>query len=341
MRARLTELGVPCPRWAQVDGRGRADGLRRRGRLAGRGQDPARRLRRQGRPRRRVRGRGRGLAGRRGSARGRRSGRSPTACSPRSGSTSAASSRCWSPAAPPGRPPRGRSSRPCRPTASAPRSSRRRRASTPDCAAAAHRGRRCGSPGSSASPACWRSSCSRCATADAAHPAYSSTSWPCARTTAATGSIDGAVTSQFEQHLRAVLDLPLGDPPAARAVDGDGQRARRRLRRALPGLPARAGARPGLKVHLYGKERAARPQDRPRQRQRRRPGRPARRVPGTPRTTSQGVIDRVSSDAPWSASSWAATPTGRSWRRPRMALERVRRRLRGRRRLGAPDAARR
>jgi len=29
-------------------------------------------------------------------------------------------------------------------------------------------------------------------------------------------SIDGAVTSQFENHLRAVLDLPLGDP-AARA----------------------------------------------------------------------------------------------------------------------------
>src|SRR5690606_7296095 len=27
-------------------------------------------------------------------------------------------------------------------------------------------------------------------------------------------SIDGAVTSQFEQHLRAVLDLPLGDPRA-------------------------------------------------------------------------------------------------------------------------------
>lgn len=27
-------------------------------------------------------------------------------------------------------------------------------------------------------------------------------------------TIDGAVTSQFEQHLRAVLDLPLGDPRA-------------------------------------------------------------------------------------------------------------------------------
>ena len=29
---------------------------------------------------------------------------------------------------------------------------------------------------------------------------------------------DGAVTSQFEQHLRAVLDLPLGDAGAARAA---------------------------------------------------------------------------------------------------------------------------
>ena len=26
-------------------------------------------------------------------------------------------------------------------------------------------------------------------------------------------SMDGAGTGQFEQHLRAVLDLPLGDPP--------------------------------------------------------------------------------------------------------------------------------
>jgi 5-(carboxyamino)imidazole ribonucleotide synthase len=42
-------------------------------------------------------------------------------------------------------------------------------------------------------------------------------------------TIEGAVTSQFEQHLRAVLDLPL----AGRAGDGDGQCARRRRRRRL------------------------------------------------------------------------------------------------------------
>ena len=40
-------------------------------------------------------------------------------------------------------------------------------------------------------------------------------------------TIDGAVTSQFENHLRAVLDLPLGAPEPARAAGRDGQRARR------------------------------------------------------------------------------------------------------------------
>ena len=67
-------------------------------------------------------------------------------------------------------------------------------------------------------------------------------------------SIDGAVTSQFEQHLRAVLDLPLGDTsPRApwtvmgNVVGGDyGQ-----LYPAYRHLLARD---PGLKIHLYGKE---------------------------------------------------------------------------------------
>ena len=43
-------------------------------------------------------------------------------------------------------------------------------------------------------------------------------------------TMDGARTSQFEQHLRAVLDYPLGDTGPDRAGDGDGQcawRARR------------------------------------------------------------------------------------------------------------------
>ena len=67
-------------------------------------------------------------------------------------------------------------------------------------------------------------------------------------------SIEGAVTSQFENHLRAVLDLPLGDPatraPQAVMVNilggtvGD-------LYSAYRHVFARD---PEIKVHLYGKE---------------------------------------------------------------------------------------
>jgi len=66
-------------------------------------------------------------------------------------------------------------------------------------------------------------------------------------------SIDGAVTSQFEQHLRAVLDLPLGDtsPRAPWTVMGNvlgGHYGE--LYPAYRHLMARD---PGLKIHLYGK----------------------------------------------------------------------------------------
>ncbi|WP_062131946.1 5-(carboxyamino)imidazole ribonucleotide synthase [Demequina aestuarii] len=64
-------------------------------------------------------------------------------------------------------------------------------------------------------------------------------------------TIDGAVTSQFEQHLRAVLDLPLGDTVAmapwtvmANVLGG----ARSDLGGALGDV-----SDPGAKVHLYGK----------------------------------------------------------------------------------------
>ena len=67
-------------------------------------------------------------------------------------------------------------------------------------------------------------------------------------------TIDGAVTSQFEQHLRAVLDLPLGDPrPRSRwsvmvnVLGGDHPD----LYRSYLHVMARD---PGVKVHLYGKE---------------------------------------------------------------------------------------
>ncbi len=49
---------------------------------------------------------------------------------------------------------------------------------------------------------------------------------------------DGSVTSQFENHLRAVLDLPLGAPEARVPVDGDGQHPRRA--RTRPGVSTTA-----------------------------------------------------------------------------------------------------
>jgi 5-(carboxyamino)imidazole ribonucleotide synthase len=65
-------------------------------------------------------------------------------------------------------------------------------------------------------------------------------------------TIDGSVTSQFEQHLRAVLDLPLGDPrprqPWAVTVSvlgGDHPD----LYRSYLHVMARD---PGVKVHMYG-----------------------------------------------------------------------------------------
>jgi 5-(carboxyamino)imidazole ribonucleotide synthase len=66
-------------------------------------------------------------------------------------------------------------------------------------------------------------------------------------------TIDGAVTSQFEQHLRAVLDLPLGDTaPSARwtvmaNVLGSA------LDELTDALPDVLGAFPDAKVNLYGK----------------------------------------------------------------------------------------
>ena len=73
-------------------------------------------------------------------------------------------------------------------------------------------------------------------------------------------TIDGAVTSQFEQHLRAVLDLPLGSPaPVAPLTvmanvlggDPDVDPELGDLHRALLHCMARD---PGLRVHFYGKE---------------------------------------------------------------------------------------
>ncbi|WP_184539568.1 5-(carboxyamino)imidazole ribonucleotide synthase [Streptosporangium becharense] len=67
-------------------------------------------------------------------------------------------------------------------------------------------------------------------------------------------TIDGARTSQFEQHLRAVLDLPLGSPaPSAPVVvmanllGGDDPDVFSRYEHVM-------AHDPGIKVHFYGKE---------------------------------------------------------------------------------------
>ncbi len=66
-------------------------------------------------------------------------------------------------------------------------------------------------------------------------------------------TIEGATTSQFEQHLRAVLNLPLGSPVAtapcvvmANVLGGDDPDLHGKLNHVM-------AADPALKVHLYGK----------------------------------------------------------------------------------------
>jgi len=69
-------------------------------------------------------------------------------------------------------------------------------------------------------------------------------------------TIEGAGVSQFEQHLRAICDLPLGDPsPRAGGVamvNLLGTVERKRVR--LAGVDVALGE-PGVSVHLYGKDR--------------------------------------------------------------------------------------
>ncbi len=67
-------------------------------------------------------------------------------------------------------------------------------------------------------------------------------------------TIDGSVTSQFEQHLRAILDLPLGDPRAiapfsvmVNVLGGD-------LPDLHPAFRHVMARDPGARIHLYGKD---------------------------------------------------------------------------------------
>lgn len=66
-------------------------------------------------------------------------------------------------------------------------------------------------------------------------------------------TIDGAVTSQFEQHLRAVLDLPLGET----GLVGGAAVMKNFLGGANEDLysayPEAMSTDPGAKVHSYGK----------------------------------------------------------------------------------------
>ncbi|WP_183099001.1 5-(carboxyamino)imidazole ribonucleotide synthase [Nocardioides pelophilus] len=70
-------------------------------------------------------------------------------------------------------------------------------------------------------------------------------------------SQDGAVTSQFENHLRAVLDLPLGSPapraPWTVMVNILGS-PRPEVGHLYDGYPHALARDPRLRVHLYGKE---------------------------------------------------------------------------------------
>ena len=71
-------------------------------------------------------------------------------------------------------------------------------------------------------------------------------------------SMDGAITGQFENHLRAVLDLPLGSPSArapwtvmVNILGGEHGPLSENLYAGYPHVFARD---PRLKVHLYGKD---------------------------------------------------------------------------------------
>ncbi len=71
-------------------------------------------------------------------------------------------------------------------------------------------------------------------------------------------TMDGATTSQFENHLRAVLDLPLGAPHARAKwtvmVNILGGEHGRRSEDLYAGYPHVFARDPRLKVHLYGKQ---------------------------------------------------------------------------------------
>ena len=122
----------------------------------------------------------------------------------------------------------------------------------PRSARSRRRAWRCDWPTSSTSSACSPSSCSRPPTGllvnELAMRPHNSGHW----------TIEGARTSQFEQHLRAVLDYPLGATSMtapwvvmANVLGGEGEQDAGGFDERLHMLFAHD---PALKVHLYGKE---------------------------------------------------------------------------------------
>ena len=69
-------------------------------------------------------------------------------------------------------------------------------------------------------------------------------------------TIEGAVTSQFENHLRAILGLPLGETRA------QGYSAMINLIGTMPGREQLLAPSPGVHLHDYGKAGPTRPQAR-------------------------------------------------------------------------------
>jgi 5-(carboxyamino)imidazole ribonucleotide synthase len=67
-------------------------------------------------------------------------------------------------------------------------------------------------------------------------------------------TIEGCVASQFENHLRAVLDWPLGDPTPRSAVTLMANLIGGQLTDIPRSLPLALEAVPDARIHLYGKE---------------------------------------------------------------------------------------
>ena len=88
----------------------------------------------------------------------------------------------------------------------------------------------------------------------AGHPAYLVNELAMRPHNSGHWSVDGAVTGQFEQHLRAVLDLPLGDPSMREPWTVMGNVLGGDYPQLYPAYLHVMARDPAVKVHMYGKE---------------------------------------------------------------------------------------